>query len=266
MPEEYVVPAKSVRGVIPYKYFAVQTNFEEDRWVQAVEAKPGNRAVVHHLIVYVTTGGKRVKDIADGIGSGMLAPYAPGDLGVKLPPGAAKKVPKGATLAFQMHYTPTGVEHRDRSMVGLIFAKEPPQHEVRTRAISQQLLFIPPGAAEHRVTSSSVFRKDAVIYSLLPHMHLRGKSFQYEAVYPDGKREVLLSVPRYDFGWQGSYYFTEPLRVPAGTRLECTAYFDNSERNANNPNPRQWVNWGEQTWEEMMIGFVDYAYVDGAAQ
>jgi peroxiredoxin len=262
MAQEFKVPAKSEKGVIPYRYFVVPTNFEEDRWVQAAEAKPGNRTVVHHIIVYVTQGGKRVKDIADGIGSGMLVPYAPGELGVSFPAGAAKKIPKGASLVFQMHYTPTGTEQIDRSSVGLTFAKEAPTHEVRTRAIAQQLLLIPPGAVGYRATSASTFKKDAILYSLLPHMHLRGHSFEYQAVFPDGKKQVLLSVPRYDFGWQANYYFAEPLRVPAGTRIECTAHFDNSDKNPNNPDPRRWVAWGEQTWEEMMIGFVDYAYLD----
>ncbi len=264
MPKEFTVPAKAPRSGIRYQNFVVPTNFEEDRWVQAVEAKPGNKAVVHHIIVYVIQGGKRVKDVADGIGSGMLGAYAPGDLGMVYPAGAAKKIPKGASLVFQMHYTPNGVEQSDRSSVGLIFAKEPPRTEVRMRAIAQQLLLIPPGAENHKAYSSSTFKKDVLLYGLLPHMHLRGKSFEYEAIYPDGTKQVLLSVPRYDFGWQATYYLAEPLRLPAGTRIECTAAFDNSAKNPNNPDPKVLVHWGEQTWEEMMIGFVDYAYLDAA--
>ncbi len=261
MPKEFTVPAKAPRGV-PYKYFVIPTNFDKDMWVQAVEAKPGNTAVVHHILVYVFEGKKRPSDFVDGIGNGMLAAQAPGDLAVTFPPGYAKRVPKGASLVLQMHYTPNGVEQTDRSSVGLIFAKEPPLHEVKTRAIAQQLLMIPPEAASHKTFVASTFKKDVEVVSLFPHMHLRGKSFRYEAVYPDGKREVILSVPRYDFGWQTNYFLREPLRLPAGSRIECTAYFDNSKGNANNPDPTRWVRWGEQTWDEMMIGFVDYSYVE----
>lgn len=264
MTKEYTVPAQAPKRGIPYKYVVVPTNFEEDVWVQAAEAKPGNPSVVHHIIVYVTMGGKRLKDAGDGIGSGMLVAYAPGDFGSFYAPGSAKKIPKGASLVFQMHYTPNGVEQTDRSSVGFIFAKEPPKHEVKTRAIAQQLLFIMPGEDNQRYQVASTFRKDALIWNLTPHMHLRGKDFEYQAVYPDGKRETILSVPRYDFGWQASYRFEKPLFLPAGSKLECTAHFDNSTKNPNNPDPTKLVHWGEQTWEEMMIGFVDYTYVEGA--
>jgi hypothetical protein len=262
MKDAVKVPAKSVKGVLPYQYVLLPTNFDEDKWVQAVEAKPGNTAVVHHIIVYIVHGGKREKNIADGFGSGMLVAYAPGDLGSVFPPGSAKKLPKGASLAFQMHYTPVGTEQTDKSSIGLIFAKEPPKTEVRTRAIAQQFFLIPPNEDNHEVVSMTTFTKDAILYSMFPHMHLRGKSFQFEVVYPDGQRDTLLSVPRYDFGWQSNYLLEKPLRLPAKTKIECTAHFDNSAKNRNNPNPSIPVFWGEQTWEEMMIGFADYAYVD----
>ena len=262
MTEAVTVPAKSVKGVLPYKYVLLPTNFDEDKWIQAVEAKPGNTAVVHHIIVYIVQGGKREKNFADGFGSGMLVAYAPGDLGSVFPLGSAKKLPKGASLAFQMHYTPVGTEQTDKSSIGLIFAKEPPKTEVKTRAITQQVFAIPPNEDNHRVASKTTFSKDVILYSMFPHMHLRGKSFQFEVVYPDGKRDTLLSVPRYDFGWQSNYLLEKPLRLPAGTKIECTAHFDNSAKNRNNPNPSSYVFWGEQTWQEMMIGFADYAYVD----
>ncbi len=263
MPTVVTVPAKAPKGGVPYKYFTVPTNFDEDRWIQAAEAKPGNKAVVHHIIVYVfakDTG----RSLADGIGSGMLVAYAPGDLGVAYPAGAAKKIPKDATLVFQVHYTPNGVAQTDRSSVGLVFAKAPPRSEVKTKGIANYGLRIPPGAGNHKVTSAFKFAKDATLWALLPHMHLRGKSFEYRAVYPDGKKELLLSVPRYDFGWQASYVLQQPLRLPAGTRIECTAHYDNSKDNPYNPDPTATVGWGEQTWHEMMIGFVDYAYVSPA--
>ena len=264
MKDSFTVPATVGKGGIPYKYVIIPTSYDEDKWVQAVEAKPGNNAIVHHIIVYATQGGKRVKDIADGIGSGMLVAFAPGDLGAVMPSGTAKKLPKGASLIFQMHYTPNGIEQKDKSSVGIIFAKEAPKHEIRTRAIAQQALFILPGTENYKAVSKTTFSKDAVLFSMFPHMHLRGKDFKFEVVYPDGKRDTLLNVPRYDFGWQSNYLLDKPLPLPAGTILECTAHFDNSAKNPNNPNPASLVFWGEQTWQEMMIGFVDYAYVDAS--
>ena len=264
MTKEFMVPAQAPKKGIPYKYVVVPTNFDEDKWIQAAEAKPGNPSVVHHIIVYVSVGGKRLKDLGDGIGSGMLVAFAPGDFGSVYAPGSAKKIPKGASLIFQMHYTPNGVEQPDRSSVGFIFAKEPPKHEVKTKAIAQQLLFIMPNSDNQRFKSIATFRNDSLLWNLTPHMHLRGKSFEYEAVYPDGKRETILSVPRYDFGWQASYRFEKPLLLPAGSRIECTGTFDNSANNPNNPDPTKLVRWGEQTWEEMLIGFVDYTSVGSA--
>jgi peroxiredoxin len=258
------VPPRSVKNKLKYQYVQIPTNYDEDKWIQAVEAKPGNYAVVHHIIVYVVQGGKREKNIGDGLGSGLLVPYAPGDLGAVFPLGSAKKLPKGATLVFQMHYTPVGTEELDRSSIGLIFAKEPPKEEVRTRAITQQIFAIPANAPNHKVVSRTTFEKDVVVYSMFPHMHLRGKSFQFDVITPDGKRETVLNVPHYDFGWQENYLFEKPMRLPAGTKVECFAHFDNSPKNRNNPDPDRVVLWGEQTWEEMMIGFVDYAYVGDA--
>jgi peroxiredoxin len=267
MATEFAVPAKAPKGGVPYMHFFVQTDFKEDVWIQAAEAKPGNKAVVHHIIVYVLDKGSRASgNLDDGIGRGFLVAYAPGDLGVAYPAGAAKKIPKGATLVFQMHYTPNGVSQKDRSSVGLVFAKDPPKNEVKTKAITQYAFQIPPGARNHKVTSAATFDKATNLWALLPHMHLRGKSFEYRAVYPDGKQELLLSVPRYDFGWQATYLLERPLRLPAGTRIECTAYFDNSADNPNNPDPTQTVRWGQQTWQEMMIGFADYSEADEPAK
>jgi peroxiredoxin len=261
MAKEYKVPARSLFG-IPYQYSMVDSNFEEDVWVQAAEARPGNRAVVHHIIVYVIPPGGQRGPREDGIGRDLLVAYAPGDMPLKLEPGTAKKIKKGSQFVFQMHYTPNGEEATDRSSVALIFAKEPPKQEAKTRGIAQRDLSIPPGEANYKSVSTTTFDRDAVLVSMMPHMHLRGKSFQYEVVYPGDKRETILSVPHYDFGWQTSYRLAKPLALPKGTRIECTAYFDNSPENANNPNPRARVRWGDQTWEEMMIGFVDYYYVD----
>jgi hypothetical protein len=260
------VPAKGGKNGIRYQYFPVPTNFAEDRWIQAAEARPGNRAVVHHIIVYITKPGENFETRGpDGIGDSLLVAFAPGDLPAVFSPGLAKKVPKGSVLLFQMHYTPNGIAQDDRSSVGLIFSKEPPKHEIRTRAITQSRFTIPPGADNHEVKSTTIFRQDAQLLSLFPHMHLRGKDFEYRVVFPDGKSETLLRVPRYDFNWQSHYRLVKPLNLPAGTRIECTAHFDNSTQNPNNPDPQKTVRWGEQTWEEMMIGFVDYVNIANAA-
>jgi peroxiredoxin len=261
MPKAYKVPAETGPRGVPYRYFEVKTNFDKDMWVQAVEAKPGAREVVHHIVVFVTDGGDFRQNGEDRAGDGFLVGYAPGDMPSVFPPGHAKKIAKGKTLLFQMHYTPNGTAQEDRSSIGLIFAKEPPKYEVRSRGVMNPRFEIPPGDANYKVEATSTFRKDTLLVSLLPHMHLRGKDFQYEVVFPDGRRETLLSVPKYDFNWQSNYRLAEPLTMPAGTRIECTAHYDNSAANKNNPNPQEPVRWGDQTWEEMMVGFVDYVYL-----
>jgi hypothetical protein len=190
----------------------------------------------------------------------MLVAFAPGELPAVFAADTAKKVPKGARLLFQMHYTPNGVAQKDRSCVGLVFAKKPPKHEVRTRAITQNRFVIPPGADNYEVRSATTFNQGARLLSLMPHMHLRGKDFSYRVIFPDGRSDLLLRVPRYDFNWQSHYRLREPLDLPAGTRIECTAHFDNSAANPNNPDPTKVVHWGDQTWEEMMIGFADYVF------
>ncbi len=255
LPEEFTVPANPGKNGIPYKYFTVPTNFTEDKWVQAAEARPGNRAVVHHIIVTVTAPGE-----AGGPRNRLsyLVGVAPGEEPLVLPPGMAKKIPKGANLTFQMHYTANGTEQKDRSSVGLIFCKEPPRNVVHTASIAQARLNIPPGDAKHEVVSSATYSKETVILSFMPHMHLRGRDFEYRVEYPDGKSEVVLSVPRYDFAWQMRYVLSEPKRIPAGSKVVCTAHFDNSKDNPNNPDPTATVRWGPQTWDEMMIGWMQY--------
>jgi hypothetical protein len=258
MPKEFNVPAKAPARGVPYQHFTVPTNFKEDVWIQAAEAKPGNYAVVHHIIVFVLETQKS-GPIGDGIGKGMLVAYAPGDIGSVYPADSAKRVPKGATLVFQMHYTPNGIAQSDRSKVGLVFAKSPPKYEVSTRGIAQKAIMLLPKKDDQKFFNDAEFKNDVLVWALMPHMHLRGKAFQFEAVYSDGKRETLLSVPRYDFAWQAAYRLERPLALPAGTHIACTAVYDNSTNNLSNPDPNAFVRWGEQTWEEMMIGFVDYS-------
>ncbi len=240
LPDEFTVPAKAGKKGVRYQYFQVDTNFDEDRWVQAAEARPGNRAVVHHIIVYVQKPGEEPgRKGPDGIGDGLLVAFAPGELPAQFAPGTAKKIPKGSRLLFQMHYTPNGVEQKDRSSVGLIFAKQPPQYEVFTRAITQRRLAIPPGANNYEARSVTTFDRDVRLLSLFPHMHLRGKDFEYRVVYPDGKSDILLCVPRYDFGWQSNYRLAKPLDLPAGTRIECTAHLRQLSGQPQQPRPDQ---------------------------
>jgi mono/diheme cytochrome c family protein len=257
LPAEQTVPAD---GVVPYQYFVTPTNFKEDVWIQAAEARPGNRGVVHHIIVFYRDPKNRERQ--GGLGDGFIVGTAPGDMPLILRPGIARKIPAGSDLVWQMHYTPNGKEAKDRSQVGLIFykGKEPPQWHSITRGVSNGNFVIPPGDANHLVESDWVVPRNTLLLSFMPHMHLRGKDFEYRAEYPDGRKEVLLSVPRYDFNWQASYRLAQPVLLPKGTRIHCTAHFDNSANNPANPDPKKEVTWGDQTWEEMMIGWVDYVW------
>ena len=245
MPQEFTVPAS---GVVDYKYFSVPTNFKEDMWVQAAEIRPDKRSVVHHIIVFVQSGAERR----------LLVGYAPGEQPAVISKGLARKIPAGSTLVFQVHYTPDGKEVKDRSYVGLAFAKEPPKNEVMTRPIMNMRFVIPPGDGNHKVDSTYTFTEDGYIYSLMPHMHYRGKDFEFRVTFPDGTSKVILSVPKYDFAWQAYYILKEPLRAVKGTRVDCVAHFDNSDKNKYNPDPSKEVRWGDQTWEEMMIGWMSY--------
>jgi hypothetical protein len=189
----------------------------------------------------------------------FLVGQAPGARPAVFPLGSAKRIKAGSTLTFQMHYTPNGTAGKDRTRVGLIFAKQPPASEIRTVGVMNTRFVIPAGDANHQVMSRAEFTEDAKIWSFFPHMHVRGKSFEYRIVRPDGSSQILLSVPKYDFNWQGEYVLAEPVTVPKGTRLECTAFFDNSKANVENPDPTKDVRWGDQTWEEMMIGWTTFS-------
>ncbi|HEX8204008.1 MAG TPA: peroxiredoxin, partial [Isosphaeraceae bacterium] len=250
IPEPYTVAAQ---GTLPYQRFRVSTGFTQDQWIQAAEARPGDRSVVHHIIVYVVDPKGNVRNL----GQSHLCGYAPGDMPSIYPVGTAKKIPAGSDLLFEVHYTPIGKIKTDRSAVGLIFAREPVTRQALTIGIAQPKFAIPPGDDNYRVESSYTVRGDARLLSFMPHMHLRGKDFRYTATYPDGTSEVLLSVPAYDFGWQSTYRLAELKAMPRGTRIDCVAHYDNSANNPANPDPAKTVRWGEQTWQEMMIGYID---------
>jgi peroxiredoxin len=274
--KEVEVPARAPRGGLPYKYVLAGKPFAEDRWVRAAEVRPGNRSVVHHINVYILRPGHKALPPGDELDERLgkklfedpsadkmkdipeLVSYTPGDQFFELPTGMAKRIPKGSRLVFEMHYVPNGKPWTDRSSIGLVYAKEPPKHEVFGGIAVNWLFLIPPGATDHKVSATFKFEEESVLLSMTPHMHLRGKSFEFCLVTPDGKREVLLSVPKYDFGWQENYLLAEPRRVPKGSRMECTAVYDNSAANPNNPNPKALVIWGDQSWDEMMLGYFDY--------
>jgi peroxiredoxin len=255
MAEEFKVPAT---GVLPYKKFAVDPGFKEDVWVQLAECRPGNRAVVHHILVYIQAKGKLLYE-ADGTAATLVG-WAPGDMPVRFPPGIAKRIPAGSKLVFEVHYTPNGTEQTDRSSVGVIFAKSKPEREAETNILANMLLAIPPGAPNHRDQLLYTFRDDALILSFMPHMHLRGASAKYVATYPDGRTQTLLSVPDYDFGWQSVYRFAEPVRVPKGTKLAWISTWDNSPDNPRNPDATKEVRWGFQTWDEMHNGWMELVW------
>ncbi len=257
----------SADGIIPYRYYTVPSGFTEDKWIQAAEIHPGNRAVVHHIIVNIQEPGARADaeppaEGAQGEARGRrgvkLAGFAPGEQPKVWPKGTAKLVKAGSNLIFQMHYTPNGRAAKDRSYIGLYFARDPVERKVQTAVAMNAKFAIPPGDGNHEVRSSWTAPEDVRIVDLMPHMHLRGKDFTYTAVYPDGRSEVILHVPKYDFNWQMLYRFKEPLLLPKGGRLDCVAHFDNSPNNKYNPDPTKEVKWGPQTWEEMMIGWFDY--------
>jgi peroxiredoxin len=257
MPEAFEVPADTPKGGIPYQHFRVKTGFKEDRWVIRAEARPGQPSVVHHIIIYVVPPGARF--MPGSPQSPLLVGTAPGDMPFVAPAGFAKKIPAGSELIFEMHYTPNGTATRDRSLVGMIFAKDRPHYNVHTIPVANERFKIPPGDDNYKVEQRFRFREDSQLLSFMPHMHLRGKDFLYEVIYPDKRQEVLLSVPRYDFSWQSYYRLTEPLKLPKGTILHCVAHFDNSANNPNNPDPTKPIHWGDQTWDEMMIGWIDFA-------
>jgi hypothetical protein len=250
---DYDVPAE---GVVSYQYFTVPTHFTEDRWVEAAEVRPGQRGAVHHVIAFIKEPPEKSDHRTDA--GNILVGYAPGENPLELMPGTAVLVKAGSSLTFQVHYTPNGKPVKDRSYIGLRFAKEPPQYRA-IRGMAVNFVFrIPPNDPNYEVPSSFTASQDIALDSLMPHMHLRGKDFQYTVLYPDGRREILLSVPKYDFNWQLRYHLKSPLLLPKGTRIECVAHFDNSLNNKFNPDPTREVRWGEQTWEEMMIGFFTY--------
>jgi len=279
MVKPFDVPAS---GTVDYKYFQIPTNFTEDKWVQAIEVKPGVRSVVHHILVFSKDPGGTVlpstftsvvpkppapKEVQKPFDTNaalartrgvLIATTAPGTNAMTFQPGSALQITAGSILTFQVHYTANGTAASDVSSVGFIFAKEPPQREVRNSAFINATFVLEPGEGNKQVDAAIEFNQDVHITALFPHTHLRGKSWEYRLVYPDGRTEVVLSVPKYDFNWQTYYEYTTPLAVPKGSRLEAIAHYDNSVNNPSNPDPKVAVHWGEQTWQEMQYSGITY--------
>lgn len=257
------LPVKA-EGVMPYQTVMVETQLPEDKWVQAIEVKPGARAVVHHVLVFVSEPGKGRLGAAAEEHGGFFGAYVPGTAAMVYPEGYAKKLPKGAILRFQMHYTPNGTATEDLTRIGFQWAKTPPQHEIKVAGISSLRLSIPPGAENHKEQGEIPVPMDVQVMAFMPHMHVRAKACRYELITPDGKRETLLDVPRYDFNWQLTYRLATPRTIPAGSKVEFAAWYDNSAKNPYNPDPTKTVHWGPQTFDEMLLGYVEYVADEGS--
>ena len=284
MSAAFSVPAS---GTIDYQYVVIPTGFTEDKSIQMAEARPGDPAVIHHIIAFIREPGnpwlRNLKPGAafdareaereaeaqprkpgqhregGGFGGDFLAGYAPGTLPNIMEPGEAKLVPAGSDIILQLHYTANGKPATDVSKVGIVFATTAPTKRVLTLAATTANFAIPAGDSDYRVEAKLKLQDDATLINLLPHMHFRGKDFTYKVTYPTGETETLLEVPHYDFNWQLTYDLAQPKLLPKGTVIDCIAHYDNSVNNHFNPDPTKEVHYGEQTWEEMMFGFFDVA-------
>ncbi|MCX6596858.1 MAG: thiol-disulfide isomerase [Acidobacteria bacterium] len=274
MPKAFPVPANSK---IDYQYLIIPTGLKEDKWVNMVEARPSDRSVVHHIVIFIRdpkskwlreaepgvafvpnrTGKDRRIDVGGG-GNEILHIYTPGNLPDVWKPTQAKLIPAGSDLVMQMHYTSTKKDTADQTRVGMVFSKQAPEERIMTLTAGNDGFSIPPGDDNHRVPGSWTFRNDATLMSFFPHMHLRGKAFEMNLITEGGK-ETVLKVNKYDFNWQLTYKLEKPMVMKPGMKLEAVGYFDNSPNNPYNPDPKATVIWGEQSWEEMMYGFFDVA-------
>jgi hypothetical protein len=282
LPVEYTVPAK---GTVEYTYFLLPKVFTEDKWIDKIEVRPGARSVVHHVVLIARPpGSKWLAEMKPGVawvepeekdppkrevdtGEGafllgdmeMISVYVPGGVAYQTAPGQARFVKAGSDLIFQMHYTASGKATADRTRVGIIFAKQPPRERVVNTFIMNRRFRIPPGAPDQVVDARVTLNRDATLLNFFPHMHLRGKAFEYRVTYPDGRSETLFRMPKYNFNWQITYQLAQPLKLPKGTVITAVAHYDNSPNNPYNPDPAKEVFWGDQSWDEMLAGFVDFA-------
>ncbi|MCC6487709.1 MAG: redoxin domain-containing protein [Candidatus Hydrogenedentes bacterium] len=261
MPGPVHVPAD---GVVEYQYIRVPYTGTEDVWLRAADVLPGDRSVMHHALVFLRYPEHlrdRQPEYEGGL-DGFFAGYVPGMRPAEFPEGTAKFVPAGSEFVFQLHYSPTGKPADDLTRLGLYLHKGEPKRTLYTRAATETDFAIPPHDPAYAAKAAFTINKDTVLYSMSPHMHFRGKKFRYTAAYPDGSSEILLDVPHYDFNWQTMYELEKPKLLPAGTRILCDGAFDNSASNPMNPDSGSWVYFGEQTFEEMFIGYLRYAYAE----
>jgi mono/diheme cytochrome c family protein len=251
MDEEFHIPAE---GAIPYQYLRVPTGLTEDKWIQAIEIRPGAMAQVHHVIAFTQPAGQPIRE------TGVLGPTniggtTPNKPGIRYADGVARLLRGNSDIILQMHYTTNGKEASDRTKVAVIYAKEPPKKVAAGGMVLQPRFVIPAYDGNAEVKGVVRLQRDTVVTTYTPHMHVRGKDMKYIAHYPDGTTETLLNVPKYDFNWQITYELAAPKVLPKGTEVEVIAHYDNSTNNKFNPDPSKDVRWGDQTWEEMMIGF-----------
>jgi hypothetical protein len=256
-PPDYVinVPEQSIgaTGHEPYHYVNVTLPFTNDVWIRAAVVRPGNRQVVHHVLVFANEN-----PLLLGL-DGFFAGYVPGTESMAFPAGTGKLLKKGGRLRFQLHYSRIGTPQKDRTQLGLYVYTNQPTSELLTRAAANVFFRIPPGAEDYEVSSEYQFDTAVRLFEMSPHMHYRGSRFRYEAHYPDGTMETLLSVPHYHFDWQTTYRLAEPKTLPAGTILRVFGAWDNSTRNPHNPDPTKAVTFGEQSDQEMLIGYFGVA-------
>ena len=246
-------------GTVDYRYWIAKNPFTTDVWLRAVSIKPGERSVVHHCLVFKGSVTE-VLALQGGLG-GFFAGYVPGMEQVPFPEGTGKLLRKGDMIVFQMHYTVSGKVTTDNTQMGLYLAPTPPARELVTGAAYTTKFEIPPNDPAVPVSASKTFQKKSMLYEFSPHMHFRGATARFTLVYPDGSREILLNVPNYFFNWQALYRLEKPKEIPAGTRILCEGHFDNSPQNRFNPDPSQRVTFGEQSWEEMFIGYINYTEI-----
>lgn len=275
MPKPVALPAS---GDVDYTYVIVPTGFEQDRWVQMSEIRPTDRAAVHHAVVYIrdpdsswlrgapvgtpftASSLPREQDRRDVLwtDTDLLLVYAPGSSPDRWPRTMAKFVKAGSDLVFQLHYTTHGTSSQDQTRIGIVFSKERPTKRVLTLQLTNDHFHIPPGVPDYQAGVQGSLPGDALLLSFFPHLHYRGKTFTYNLIGSGEKPQTLLRV-NWDFHWQMSYRLAEPLPLKAGTILQAVATWDNSRNNSHNPDPDSAVTWGEQTWQEMMVGFFDVA-------
>jgi hypothetical protein len=276
MPTAIEVPAK---GEVEYQYIIIPSGFTEDKWIQSVEVRPSDRGVVHHAVIYLREpGNKWMADAKPGVpfvppnltpqnrfanvlgaSNDVLTVYTPGMVPDIWKPGQAKQIKAGTDFVVQMHYTSNGKDTKDQTSIGLVFAKEPPKERIVTAAAFNNKFVIPPGDGDYKAEATVPVVNPMTMMSVFPHMHLRGKAFQYDLIYPNGETKTIMRMDHWSLNWQLSYKLAEPIQLTPGMKIKATAWWDNSANNPANPDPKQEVKWGDQSWEEMLVGFYDVA-------